>query len=548
MTVPVDDGSKQPGKGKGKSDSLGIREAFESLAGGFAYGMHKLYMDSISAGHGVPKMERGTMPGQFVGEALKRGYNSSDDVAKALDGLRKLKGINDDDPQTKASRLNSLINQLFPIRDKQAAASENPTAATVKPASESKSPRSSKKLTAADVAELAPLIGGLLGVGNKGQLAMLGATVSKIASSGILSRPNLSGDLGSVRTIRPGGSGGGAAGGNGLIDFDAEDDLERPADSLGKQFEDLTDISAEVAAKSKGLGDAFEKLQSKVPLGGGGGAGIGGGGGGSGDGSPPGDRDGDGSSDDDTVADAASGAATAFAVGELAGPEVGAAVAAIYLTAKALRFLIDTVVSRPINKLAGMLGHGQSVDSARPGDRHMDVARSAGEGFAEIEEEVPVIGGLMAALTRVSVSMALLPRRLEMFGQSLLASQEPLRRFNGQIAAAFARLERTNLLIDRDTAGATSGTTTALADAIGSLSQELQPIKQTVITGVNTLGLIGVNIGRGVAFLIKMSPAVQGIIQIAQLLEKWFGAAPKAGPWEDLLKDITDGKFKGGGK
>lgn len=151
-----------------------------------------------------------------------------------------------------------------------------------------------------------------------------------------------------------------------------------------------------------------------------------------------------------------------------------------------------------------------------------------------------VVRGLIplegAALTAV--------KGLDLFGEAVLDSQKGLRRFNGQIDYAFNRLEVQQFRLSGQTANATSGSTTGLASALESFNEEFQPVKEDIITLVNTVATAGVHIARALVFVEKFMPLMQLLHTIADYLEPdKTGTTPAL---RKILRDLRDGKLVGG--
>lgn len=148
-------------------------------------------------------------------------------------------------------------------------------------------------------------------------------------------------------------------------------------------------------------------------------------------------------------------------------------------------------------------------------------------------------GGAAAALLKT-------PEAIEGFVRRMLQGQEELRKFNGQINNAFARLEREDLLRQRELANATSGSTELLADALNDLSSDTQELVQASVTIINLLGTIAARGGQVLTWLIKLNPQVAQVLKLLGLIEGWLSREErKAAPWPKFLDDLAEGVYSG---
>lgn len=224
--------------------------------------------------------------------------------------------------------------------------------------------------------------------------------------------------------------------------------------------------------------------------------------------------------------------------------KAGLMIGGIMMLVRLLDGLVNRFILAPVNRAAGALGFGQSIDAGRPGDKHLDLARSAYEKGADITEKFAPGGKLIVPFVRLGQAIAFLPNRIEIWGEGLLKTMEPLRRFNGQLSIAFARLDRQRLIQDREFARGTSGSTSALAGALGGLSKELQPLRRMGTTYTNVGGIIVAHLAKLGLQALRQTEIMKTLETVAKMIEAWLGfGAP--GPWQKFLDDVGDGKFSG---
>lgn len=94
-----------------------------------------------------------------------------------------------------------------------------------------------------------------------------------------------------------------------------------------------------------------------------------------------------------------------------------------------------------------------------------------------------IIGGVVGKTIVEPIGKAVggligLPEKINEFGTALIRNTEHLRRFDAGINEVHARMERQQLLLDRQTAIGTSGSTQELGKSLMELRKELQPIAQ----------------------------------------------------------------------
>lgn len=158
-------------------------------------------------------------------------------------------------------------------------------------------------------------------------------------------------------------------------------------------------------------------------------------------------------------------------------------------------------------------------------------------------------GGLAKAFKLVSVGgFALvfgfkkLLDAVDGLASGILERQRVLAPLSGQIANAFAKLELRTRIIQVDRAGAVGGSTALLADAIGDLREEIEPIRQDFTTLMNLLGVALAKSAQGLAFLAKWDPIMSGFSAWMKLFEGELDTT--GGPeFFKFIQDIERGNF-----
>lgn len=137
--------------------------------------------------------------------------------------------------------------------------------------------------------------------------------------------------------------------------------------------------------------------------------------------------------------------------------------------------------------------------------------------------------GLLAG---VFATVAVGAKRL---GEAQADGLKHLRAYNGQIAAAYARMSRSDILRTRQQSTATAGSTSAVVDAVSEMRDAWAPVENVVTNIKNNIGTAGAKlfkqIGDGVSALIAIGEKV-GII--AKAVDK-----PKAGVWQQSINDLA---------
>jgi hypothetical protein len=117
---------------------------------------------------------------------------------------------------------------------------------------------------------------------------------------------------------------------------------------------------------------------------------------------------------------------------------------------------------------------------------------SPGEVLGKTMQYGPLAGPMMAIerLEQLGKGIVGMPQAVLAWGEELKESRRHLASFNGTIAAAYAGSEMRDLMRNVQSARSTSGSTAAMIDAFDDLKDELRPIKDATITGINTLAVL----------------------------------------------------------
>lgn len=138
--------------------------------------------------------------------------------------------------------------------------------------------------------------------------------------------------------------------------------------------------------------------------------------------------------------------------------------------------------------------------------------------------------------------MVELPLTIKRWGDSLLESQKHLVAFNSKIAGAYGEAERRDILRDVESGATTSSSTESLSEAMSNFNDEIQPFKDMVTNGLNTLvstvvqGLtIAIQIGKTTNAAYMALAAIHDAIYRKDNTElSRFGT---------FMEDIRDGKL-----
>jgi hypothetical protein len=134
----------------------------------------------------------------------------------------------------------------------------------------------------------------------------------------------------------------------------------------------------------------------------------------------------------------------------------------------------------------------------------------------------------------------------ERLGRTISDTNRDLARFDERIADSMARLDFGQLRSRQQLARATGGSASVLNDQLGALVREMQPMRETVTTFINSAGASLIFLARVGSFIIKWHPLFVAMHKTAQLAERVMGAQQAQEPQaaaKQFLRDIRDGKF-----
>lgn len=126
--------------------------------------------------------------------------------------------------------------------------------------------------------------------------------------------------------------------------------------------------------------------------------------------------------------------------------------------------------------------------------------------------------GMLAAL--LGIGFKKLGDVTEKLASTMLERQRELARFSPQIARGLMRLERQQLGLKIGRAAATGTSTGQLADTLGRLRADMEPLRRTFITVGNHLAILVAQGGSILAWLAKKHPAVAALQKWAEKSEE----------------------------
>ena len=147
---------------------------------------------------------------------------------------------------------------------------------------------------------------------------------------------------------------------------------------------------------------------------------------------------------------------------------------------------------------------------------------------------------LTSGLGSVPGALASFVKGIEMAATFQVESARRLSRYNSQIAGSMARLDFGNIQRDFRHANATSGTTSALADNLNKLRDEMAPFKAMMTTGINSLIGVGVSVARAITAAAKIIPGYAVLERLAKAQEEANKKKTSDGPQADFRKFAGD--------
>ncbi len=203
--------------------------------------------------------------------------------------------------------------------------------------------------------------------------------------------------------------------------------------------------------------------------------------------------------------------------------------------------MLGRTVRHVVNFAGGLMGRLPADEPSEQAPRSQPqqspraaAIRSSGSGLGTAALGLAMKHPVAAAglLAGVFASVAVGAKRL---GEAQAEGLKHLRAYNGQIAAAYARMSRSDVLRTRQQAAATAGSTSAVVDAVAEMRDAWAPVENVVTNIKNNIGTAGAKlfeqIGTGLSALIAIGEKV-GII--AKAVDK-----PKAGPWQQSINDLA---------
>ncbi len=148
---------------------------------------------------------------------------------------------------------------------------------------------------------------------------------------------------------------------------------------------------------------------------------------------------------------------------------------------------------------------------------------------------LPVVGQFVSALVGATGALVGLTVAGVHLGRQQLESQFQLSKYSGQIGLAQARMQAHEMKLSIQSAGATAGTTQALADAVMELDTELQPLKDLWTNVLNTVARVFVQYATEIVVVLK------GIAKRFNIdLDKLFPKKPVGvGNWTQQIIDLA---------
>lgn len=127
------------------------------------------------------------------------------------------------------------------------------------------------------------------------------------------------------------------------------------------------------------------------------------------------------------------------------------------------------------------------------------------------------------------------------FANSLVDANAYLQKFNGRIGMAYAMLRRGDIIRARQSANATEGTSSALAEAVNQMRDDLRPLSDAA---TNIYNIVGIALAQLVG---NTARTVSTLIGIKEGLPGWMGGGKNKivrGDWDQLFDDLARGHGK----
>jgi hypothetical protein len=167
---------------------------------------------------------------------------------------------------------------------------------------------------------------------------------------------------------------------------------------------------------------------------------------------------------------------------------------------------------------------GIAATAGKTGAEEMATAMGAAAG---------AVGGFVVASAAVGIELISVEKGLQAFTQGVVDGNEHLRKWNGELAVAQARLEVGDIKREIHTAGATGSTAASAATELNNLKDEFQPLSEGISNVVNLLAGAAADVGILVTWVIRFGTVIGPLLEFLN-----WSVKPK--PSEAPLKGLMD--------
>jgi hypothetical protein len=150
--------------------------------------------------------------------------------------------------------------------------------------------------------------------------------------------------------------------------------------------------------------------------------------------------------------------------------------------------------------LSGKTTPAQVNAKADQQDREASQSEQKEHDEAAKKEATEQLKNLGKAALAGGVGLLAMPAIAKKFTDALVSSQQGLKKFNGQIGIAFAKLERGDIRRQQQSGARTSNTLVPLIEATNEMKNETQKLSDV---GSNILNTVGLPIARGITQIVK---------------------------------------------
>lgn len=162
------------------------------------------------------------------------------------------------------------------------------------------------------------------------------------------------------------------------------------------------------------------------------------------------------------------------------------------------------------------------------------------------------MGSFTSQVTRSSGALALMEggilaiaTLLKTFAERVGEGNRELAKWDGSLAASFAKLDIHRMGLERDTAAETSGSAAMLNESLAELADAIQPIKNDLINALNFLAIIAAQTAKGAVYLERAMPLMTLVETVVSVLKDMLNLQKQQG--RDPIADfINAGKNLGG--